>query len=68
MVLPINRYDYIPVVCEAGEKRMASSNTCEKCPIGEYQPMRGQSSCMPCVSGNTTEAVGTDVMTKCVRK
>ncbi|XP_052071119.1 uncharacterized protein LOC127709553 [Mytilus californianus] len=33
--------------CEAGYKRVGTS-TCEKCPIGTYQPQKWQTSCLSC--------------------
>ncbi|XP_071129049.1 uncharacterized protein [Mytilus edulis] len=33
--------------CEAGYKRVGT-DTCEKCPIGEYQPQKWQTSCLSC--------------------
>lgn len=33
--------------CEAGYKRVGTS-TCVKCPIGEYQPLKWQTSCLSC--------------------
>jgi hypothetical protein len=33
--------------CEAGYKRVGL-DTCEKCPIGTYQPEKWQTSCISC--------------------
>uniref|UniRef100_A0A8W8JQE5 EGF-like domain-containing protein n=3 Tax=Magallana gigas TaxID=29159 RepID=A0A8W8JQE5_MAGGI len=54
------------VVCDAGEKRISSNNTCMKCPLGYYQPKRGENDCIKCGDGQTTEQVGTDTMTGCI--
>lgn len=56
------------VFCNAGEKRISSNNTCMKCPLGYYQPERGESKCIECDDGQTTEQVGTDTMTGCIRE
>lgn len=59
---------YFVVVCDAGEKRISSNNTCMKCPLGYYQPKRGENDCIKCGDGQTTEQVGTDTMTDCIRE
>ncbi|XP_061175629.1 proprotein convertase subtilisin/kexin type 5-like [Saccostrea echinata] len=54
------------VVCEAGEKRISSNNTCMKCPVAYYQPNRGQSVCLQCSAKQTTEQEGTVYQADCV--
>nr|XP_034312620.1 uncharacterized protein LOC105346442 isoform X2 [Crassostrea gigas] len=54
------------VFCNAGEKRISSNNTCMKCPLGYYQPNRGESVCIECGDGKTTEQVGTYSKTGCI--
>lgn len=39
-----------------------------KCPLGYYQPERGESECIICGDGQTTEQVGTDTKTGCIRE
>lgn len=39
-----------------------------KCPLGYYQPERGESKCIECGDGQTTEQVGTDTKTGCIRE
>ncbi|KAK3579234.1 hypothetical protein CHS0354_033305 [Potamilus streckersoni] len=36
------------VACEAGSYRDVTTNTCQLCPIGEYQDSKYQTSCKPC--------------------
>lgn len=57
----------IVVVCEAGEKRIGSNNTCMKCPLGYYQPERGQSDCIQCLTDQTTEQEGRINQADCIR-
>lgn len=59
---------YFVVVCDTGEKRMSHNNTCMKCPLGYYQPERGESVCIECGDDQTTEQVGTDTKTGCIRE
>ncbi|OWF52623.1 Fibropellin-1 [Mizuhopecten yessoensis] len=55
------------VVCPAGQKRIAITNSCEVCPIGQYQPNQGESNCIPCSPGTyTTRTTGTDLQSDCV--
>lgn len=39
-----------------------------KCPLGYYQPKRGESVCIECGDGQTTEQVGTDTKAGCIRE
>lgn len=59
---------FFVVFCNAGEKRISSNNTCMKCPLGYYQPNRGESVCIECGDGKTTEQVGTYSKTGCIRE
>lgn len=56
------------VFCNAGEKRISSKNTCMKCPLGYYQPNRGEDDCIKCGDSQTTEQVGTYSKTGCIRE
>lgn len=42
-----------------------TSELCEKCPVGEYQPMDLQESCMKCKVNFTTEAEGKNSVSDC---
>ena len=40
-------YFFQTEACEAGYKRVGL-DTCEKCPIGTYQPQKWQTTCISC--------------------
>lgn len=59
---------YIPLavvaVCPAGS--FSSKNQCTQCPLGQYQPARGQSRCLRCPTGRTTLLEGSRRPSECV--
>ena len=52
-------------ICYNGTYRNVTLNLCEKCPVGEYQPMDLQESCMKCKVNFTTEAEGKNSESDC---
>lgn len=56
------------VTCGAGKFKNVSTNKCEDCPPGTYQPETGKTECLRCPSG--TVIVGSDVknVTSCKSK
>ncbi|KAK3707600.1 hypothetical protein QZH41_017862 [Actinostola sp. cb2023] len=42
-----------------------SFSPCEKCPVGTYQAIEGQSSCTPCPHGSTTNQTGSASIDSC---
>ena len=62
-------YDFfihqILAICYNGTYRNVTSNLCEKCPVGEYQPMDLQESCMKCKVNFTTKAEGKNSESDC---
>ncbi|CAH1794302.1 unnamed protein product [Owenia fusiformis] len=51
--------------CGPGLYRNVTENRCYSCPLGEYQPMKWQTSCMSCDSGYTTRSSGATLITQC---
>ena len=51
-------------VCAAGSYR--SDNQCFLCPLGQYQPRRGQTQCLQCGPGQTTVLEGSRRAADCV--
>nr|XP_019922456.2 uncharacterized protein LOC105327443 isoform X8 [Crassostrea gigas] len=51
-------------VCPAGS--FSSKNQCTLCPLGQYQPARGQSRCLRCPTGRTTLLEGSRRPSECV--
>ena len=43
---------FILVVCSAGKFKNMTSNQCEECPPGMYQPEPGQTKCLSCPEGS----------------
>lgn len=39
---------------------------CVKCPLGMYQPMKGQFNCRPCPRGHVTAEKGALEFSKCI--
>ncbi|CAL1527991.1 unnamed protein product [Lymnaea stagnalis] len=56
------------VDCGPGTFYNTSSAECEFCPIGEYQPLSGQTSCKLCSAGSSTQSVGTADQSQCYPK
>lgn len=57
----------IAAVCPPGFKRnTTTNNTCDGCPLNQYQPMSGQVSCILCGGGNITLNVNSTAATDCV--
>lgn len=55
---------FLVAVCPAGS--FSSKNQCSLCPLGRYQPARGQSRCLRCPSGQTTLLEGSRRPSDCV--
>ena len=53
----------VSVACVPGEYRIGEE--CIECPIGFYQPVAGQSLCLQCPLGMTTEEEGTEYEYEC---
>ena len=51
--------------CSVGTRYVSATQTCEQCPLGEYQDQPGQSACVACPSGFTTELPGTQSIDDC---
>ncbi|XP_035827210.1 uncharacterized protein LOC106012568 [Aplysia californica] len=52
--------------CPAGHFHNTTSKACEKCPIGQYQPKKGQVGCEICQGAATTRYRGAESMEECV--
>lgn len=81
MPISINLFSYVYVVviffkttsncllllvkCAAGTFFDKSSDNCEMCPKGTYQPIAGQSDCLPCPPGRTTKTKGSQLLSQC---
>ena len=48
---------FIVEICSAGTKFVVA-DACKACPVGSYQPLQGQSSCIQCPSNYTTRSSG----------
>ncbi|KAL8561779.1 hypothetical protein ACOMHN_010713 [Nucella lapillus] len=48
-----------------GQYRNSTTNTCEDCPIGQWQDQKWQMSCQPCGSGLTTKENGSSARSDC---
>ncbi|XP_033732292.1 uncharacterized protein LOC117321818 [Pecten maximus] len=44
--------------CTEGSKINANISGCELCPLGEYQPRKYQTDCLPCANGTSTPHMG----------
>ncbi|XP_061181064.1 uncharacterized protein LOC133189681 [Saccostrea echinata] len=53
------------IVCPAGS--YTSNNNCVPCPLGQYQPARGQVQCLKCAQGQTTLLKGSRSPSDCVK-
>ncbi|XP_060063970.1 uncharacterized protein LOC132544399 [Ylistrum balloti] len=47
--------------CTEGSKINYNNTGCELCPLGEYQPQKYQTDCLPCANGSSTRQVGATV-------
>eukprot|EP00105_Crassostrea_gigas_P019111 XP_011437468.1 PREDICTED: uncharacterized protein LOC105335342 [Crassostrea gigas] len=54
------------VECAAGTFFNTTTDTCEMCPRGSYQPIPGQISCLSCPFGQTTKSKGAQNMSQCI--
>ena len=41
---------------------------CQPCPLGYYQPIKGQESCITCPEGENTSSIATIHREQCIRK
>ncbi|XP_070544275.1 uncharacterized protein [Ptychodera flava] len=60
------KYNDLCVYCPPGEYHDTQSDTCQKCPIGQYQDKKGQTECLSCPDGTTTQGKGVISNTKCL--
>jgi len=54
--------------CPSGTHYEVSTQTCEKCIVGEYQDEHGQITCESCPLGKTTKNNGSKTANDCVGK
>ena len=59
-----NDISFLSVECTAGTFD-SDDGRCSKCPVGTYQPKSGQSRCIPCGEGLTTEDEGATNRQQC---
>ncbi|KAK3591334.1 hypothetical protein CHS0354_028441 [Potamilus streckersoni] len=52
-------------ICSSGFYRN-TSNSCQSCPVGTYQPNTEQTSCISCPTGTTTNQVASSSQTQCI--
>lgn len=52
--------------CDPGSYLHTATNTCQSCPIGQYQPDKWRDSCLLCPSGNTTYVTGAVSVSQCL--
>lgn len=52
-------------MCYNGTYRNKTTNVCEPCPVGEYQPKDLQEECIKCPENYSTEAAGKNNRTDC---
>ena len=50
---------------ESGSGSDLSGTLCEKCPVGSYKPLEGNTNCTSCPEGTTTERTGALVDEQC---
>ncbi|XP_038050592.1 sushi, von Willebrand factor type A, EGF and pentraxin domain-containing protein 1-like isoform X2 [Patiria miniata] len=53
-------------MCPPGQISYWGVVPCSKCPIGSYQPRRGQHGCEPCPDGMTTRITGATTFSQCL--
>ncbi|KAM7291186.1 sushi, von Willebrand factor type A, EGF and pentraxin domain-containing protein 1 [Ixodes scapularis] len=52
--------------CSPGTYSISGTKPCAPCPVGFYQPLRNQTSCMKCENGLSTHTVGSTAKSDCV--
>ncbi|XP_078370477.1 uncharacterized protein LOC144654268 isoform X2 [Oculina patagonica] len=57
---------YICANCPAGLSYSSENDTCIECPPGTYQPLQGQTECIPCGTNLTTAFNGTVEEAECI--
>ncbi|KAJ7327690.1 Putative ephrin-receptor like [Desmophyllum pertusum] len=57
---------YICANCPAGLSYDTENETCTECPLGSYQPVQGQTECIPCGKNLTTAFNGTVEESDCI--
>lgn len=55
----------ISAICYNGTYRNKTTNVCESCPVGEYQPEDLQEECIKCPTKYSTESAGKNNITDC---
>ena len=53
------------VTCVAGSYYDNNTETCALCAIGTFQPLSGQTNCISCTPGTTTQTVGSINSNQC---
>ena len=56
---------HILAVCNPGQYKNQTSNKCEDCPSGTFQPRPGQEQCLACPEGSRTVGSDTFRFTSC---
>lgn len=54
-----------PAQCKPGSSSLSGLETCESCPLGQYQPSFGSRSCLPCPPKTSTVNRGAVDSTEC---
>ena len=58
-------YDLVSVLCNGGQYRVQTDQTCSNCPLGEYQPQGTAEVCIPCFAGLSTLMTGSVLVSDC---
>ncbi|XP_063230514.1 sushi, von Willebrand factor type A, EGF and pentraxin domain-containing protein 1-like [Bacillus rossius redtenbacheri] len=53
------------VKCPMGTHHNVTSDSCEPCGIGEYQPMEGEAACVPCPAGSSSRKINAKNIRDC---
>lgn len=61
----MKQYCLISAICYNGTYRNKTTNVCEPCPVGEYQPEDLQEECIKCPAKYSTESAGKNNLTDC---
>lgn len=61
----MKQYCLISAICYNGTYRNKTTNVCDPCPVGEYQPDDLQEECIKCPAKYSTESAGKNNQTDC---
>lgn len=61
-------FSLLSVRCPAGSSANASATGCELCPVGQFQPLPNQLSCLSCATNFTTAQPGSTSDSACRRE